>query len=432
MGGGFLTILLLSSIVVSVVTHLRTRKIWTLQSYTELLACHGEHREFIKRASMVGRLTYSLLVQHLTANDKNNLREVQRNIPIENCDFLSPHIVLIIGESYSKYHSSLYGYRLPTNPRLEVRRDRGELEVFTDVVSPYNNTVDAVRGILSFHSSDRLGYWTDRPLFPAVFKAAGYRTSIYDNQTPERVNDNNIWDLPFAALFFDEEVGPQLFSHVNAHRHPFDMQLLDNYAEDEHLEGPELCLFHLLGQHSIYRERYPKEFEYFTADSIARPDLSRGQRQIVAEYANATRYNDAVVDAILKLYEDKEAVVVYLSDHGEEIYDYRSFFMRSHQPQITPQIARYQFGIPFMIWMSDSYRERHRDIVGRIRRAADRPYMSDDLPHLLLDLAGIRVSWYDPSRSVIDERFAPRRRILRTGPYDYDQLMQELPVEEGD
>ncbi len=427
MGGGILAILLLTSSAVSVRRYLQTRRIWTLRTHTELLACKAEYGSgFIKRASMVGRITYSLLVQRLTANDKNDLREVQRKIPIESCNFLSPHIVLIIGESHSKYHSNLYGYRLSTNPRLKARCDRDELNVFTDVVSPYNNTADAIRGMLSFHSNDRPGYWTDWPLFPAVFKAAGYRTSIYDNQMPVKTKDNTLWDLPFTALIFDEEVATQLFSHVNANHHPFDMQLLDDYAEDEHPKGSELCLFHLRGQHVIYKERYPKEFEYFTADSIARPDLNRSQRQIVAEYANATRYNDAVVDAILKLYEDKEAIVIYLSDHGEEIYDYRNFFLRSHQPQITPQIARYQFQVPFMIWMSESYRERHRDIVFRIRKATDRPYISDDLPHLLLDLAGIRVPWYDPSRSVINDRFTPRRRILRTGPYDYDRLMEEL------
>ena len=38
-----------------------------------------------------------------------------------------------------------------------------------------------------------------------------------------------------------------------------------------------------------------------------------------------TLYNDYVLKNIIDLFRDKNTVVLYFSDHGEEIYDYRDF-----------------------------------------------------------------------------------------------------------
>ena len=47
----------------------------------------------------------------------NNIEKIK----VENSDQHAPLIVLVIGESFNKYHSSLYGYELKTNPLLEKR-----------------------------------------------------------------------------------------------------------------------------------------------------------------------------------------------------------------------------------------------------------------------------------------------------------------------
>ena len=57
-----------------------------------------------------------------------------------HCDADSMDLVLVIGESYNKWHSSLYGYGLDTSPLMQAERDRGLLTVFTDAISPYNLT----------------------------------------------------------------------------------------------------------------------------------------------------------------------------------------------------------------------------------------------------------------------------------------------------
>lgn len=195
---------------------------------------------------------------------------------------------------------------------------------------------------------------------------------------------------------------------------------------DQHTSDRNLIIYHLMGQHVGYKQRCPDDERVFTvSDYEHRKDITNVQKEYVAHYDNATLYNDKVVAAILDQFRDREAIVVYLSDHGEEVYDYRDHMGRSHEPIITPERAKYQFEVPFMIWMSDKYKENHPEVVAQVERSVDRPYMIDDLPHLMLDLAGIECEWFDPTRSVINDRFnAKRKRLLLDSKQDYDEIMK--------
>lgn len=75
------------------------------------------------------------------------------------------------------------------------------------------------------------------------------------------------------------------------------------------------------------------------------------------------------------------------------------------------------------IWMSDKYQALHPDMVERIRRAATQPFEIDDIPHLMLDLAGIDCPYFDATRSLINDRFNPhRRRLVGDQKLDYKKL----------
>lgn len=303
-----------------------------------------------------------------SAENAEQLLRTLESVEIESCSFRSPCIVIIIGESFSKHHSSLYGYPLPTNPRLEERLRRGELFVFRDVVSPANLTTSVLSNLFSPASLGSGQSWKDSPLFPALFKKAGYTTCHLDNQAAG--NDYDYHDLGLKALF-NARSTPLLFTVHNENRHPYDLELLDDYDRlTSRDDTPELVVFHLMGQHVSYSDRYPKEEAYFTPGDIRREDLTQQERQVVADYDNATRYNDQVVDAILARFTDRDAIAVYLSDHGEEVYDYRDFFCRSHDLPLTPEVCKYQFEIPFMIWMSDTYRRNRPDVAAQVAGGA--------------------------------------------------------------
>ena len=113
--------------------------------------------------------------------------------------------------------------------------------------------------------------------------------------------------------------------------------------------------------------------------------------------------------------------MIYVPDHGEEVYDDGHMYGRKHS-EVNYHIARYEMEIPFWIWGSPQFMEKHPDDWQAIRNAKDRPMMTDALPHLLLYLGGISTPLYREQLNVISPAYNVNRpRILR-GETDYNTL----------
>jgi len=322
----------------------------------------------------------------------------------------------------------LYGYYLNTNPILKRLSDSDNLNVFTDVVSPYNFTSEVFKLILSLKSQEDSLYWADTPLFPTILKKSGWGSFFYSNQIIKKNGD--AWDFEIGCYLNNRDIEDQTFSGRNDKRHKYDIELIEDYDSLSYkLLEHNFIIFSLVGQHMKYNERFPPEYTYFTPDSINRNDLSMSQKQVIADYDNATRYNDYVVNEIFNKFKDNDAVVIYMSDHGEEVFDYRIQIDRTHEPLIFPDMARYQFEIPFMIWTSDTFKVKHPELNEKIRNSVNRPFLTDDVPHLILDLAANQTKWFDPTRSVINDKFnVNRKRFLRSGE-DYDKIMKSPKIQ---
>ena len=372
----------------------------------------------------LGLMMQSAKIHALSLQDVELLAETLRS-KTHVLSHYEGDIVLVIGESFSKYHSSLYGYSLSTNPKLSKERANGNLYVFSDVVTPYNSTSLSLQKIFSFQNQDSDRYWTTYQMFPKLFRQAGFKSSLISNQ--ESLSTANEWDCANYYLV-SPQTSPWLFDWHTREIKQWDMDLvLDNWVDVKcRMSERNLIIYHLMGQHTGYDERCPdSERVFVAADYAHRKELPSNSKAYIAHYDNATLYNDKVVAAIFDQFRERDAIVIYLSDHGEEVFDYRDRMGRSHDPIITPERAKYQFEVPFMIWMSDRYKENHPDMVSRIERSVNRPYMTDDLPHLMLDLAGIECEWFDPARSVINDQFdASRKRLLLDSRQDYDAIMR--------
>ena len=379
------------------------------------------------------RLAFSLYANRLASRQIVQLEAASKKIRIDSCSFRVPEIVLVIGESYNKHHSQLYGYDKPTTPRQMAMAADSSLVVFTDVVASWNLTSFVFKHMLSLWAVGEEGEWCDEPLFPEVFRKAGYQVDFLTNQFQPKAKDA-VYDFSGGFFLNDPDFSKRQFDTRNSRTYRYDETLLKAYdalnqrdksrdsLETSKIQG-RLTILHLMGSHVDYRARYPKQRQYFSPSMYQRPELTDKQRRILSEYDNSLRYNDSILWAVTQRFADKDAVVIYVPDHAEEIFDGKPYiYGRMHGANIDYRLARNEMEIPFWIWGSPRYIERHPYGWKAIQAAKDRPLMTDVLPHLLLYLGGISTPLYHPELNVITPEYNTRRPRILKGVTDYNML----------
>lgn len=384
----------------------------------------------------VYRLAFSIFSNELASQQVVKLIEAKDAARVDSCSYRTPTIVLIIGESYGRHHSQLYGYFMPTTPRqLQMRRSH-RLVQYSDVVSPWNLTSFVFKNVFSMHVVGQRGEWCDYPLFPELFRKAGYRTAFITNQFLPKAKEA-VYDFSGGFFLNHPELSEAMFDVRNTALHPLDEGLLKDYDAMVHEGkisiGPKadgqmnhnLVIFHLIGQHVSYYQRYDHRQRHFTEADYRdeRPELSKKQRMILADYDNACLYNDSIVDQIVRRFSKENAVVVYMPDHGEECYeDHRGFICRQHSAKIDYALAHYEFEIPFWIYCTRKFISSNPDLYHSIRQARNRRFMTDALPHLLLHLAGISAPDYHAEYDVLSGQYDEHRPRLLKNTTDYDKV----------
>ena len=373
------------------------------------------------------RLAFSVYSNALASQQVDRCIAAAQTVRVDSCSYRSPNIVLIIGESYGKVHAQLYGYRLPTTPRQVKRVRSGLLTPFGDVVTCWNLTSFVFKNVLSLHVVGEKGEWCDYPLFPELFRKAGYRVTFLTNQFLPKAQEA-VYDFSGGFFLNNPTLSEAQFDYDRFLKEGR-IRLAKggrNRAGAATTQGDRnLIIFHLIGQHVNYRTRCPNDRRVFTPEDYeeARPELNLRRRQTIADYDNAVRYNDSIVDAIIRRFENEDAVVIYMPDHGEECYEPgRNFICRNHSAAIDWPLAHYEFEIPFWIYCSHRYAVRHPEVFKAIKDAKDKRFMTDALPHMMVWLAGIAAKDYRPAYNLLSPDYNPMRPRILKNSADYDLL----------
>lgn len=362
---------------------------------------------------LAARTTYKLIQETPGGSEEKIFAEMDKQLETEKIladDSNIPFVVFVLGESTDRNHMQLYGYRLATTPRLTARHERGEIFRFTDTIACANSTAPAMARIFTFAERDEPqdDWYLKANLFD-ILRRTNYHTVWLSNQSPLGLWGN--FDKYFSArcdekFFIESEDKIQRQRQVDGVILP----VLDEFLAAASAEK-NFYVIHLYGTHGIYRERYPAEFEKFSAADEDKPEES--WRQVTAEYDNAVLYNDFIVDEIIRRFENKNAVLIYISDHGEEVYEGRDFI--GHSVETAGNV--HMIEIPALVWASKSFRERYPEKISALTAALDRPYRTDYLIHALLDFMDIRTTSFDATKSIINKNFEERPRIYNGVPY---------------
>ncbi|MBO4487104.1 MAG: phosphoethanolamine transferase [Bacteroidaceae bacterium] len=370
------------------------------------------------------RVVYALKFDQLSQRELLTLAQNMQKISGVESDSGVPLIVLVIGESHNKHHSSVYGYSLPTTPWQSRMTQEGTGIIMQDAVTPWNVTSSVFKEMFSTHSCDQPGLWTDGVLFPALMRKAGYRVGFISNQfyktnRQTSANYNGSFFLnsqPFDSLCFD---------YRNTKHYVYDIGMLKEWTPM--ISSREFIILHLLGQHQPYDERLTKKGHVFSAKDIKRKDLTLQERQTVADYDNATLENDRLLQRVWERIGDNDAVMIYLSDHGEEIYDGNiGMFGRNHMAEPTPEIMWAEFEVPLEIFVSKKAQKNHPWLMAALQEARIKPFAIDDIPHLIMRLGDVRCNNYNAERDPLSTTFKPRLRPVKGGITTYEKLMNRL------
>ena len=384
------------------------------------------------------RLAFSVYANKLTAKQVDKLIAGIKDVTVDTCTFRSQHIVFVIGESYNKHHSQLYGYNHETTPRQVALHKKGNLIPFTDVIAPFNLTSFVFKNIFSVHAVGDKGDWCDDPLFPELFRRAGYRVAFITNQFLPQAKEA-VYDFSGGFFLNNPILSKAQFDVRNTKLYKFDAGVIRDYDQivkkdiEQNPDVPRLTILHLKGQHTNYHDRFPKDRKQFNEKDYKKdwPEMSKRCRMLLADYDNATLYNDSIMSEVIKRFEDEDAIVIYMSDHGEEAFgDGMEIFGRNHSATIDFRLAHEEYEIPMWIWYSNEYAKKHPDIVKQVKEACHRPFMTDNISQVLLYLAGIKSTHYRDDYNVLSDEYNTQRPRIIKNSVNYDELRDEHEKED--
>lgn len=328
------------------------------------------------------RIKESNLYYLLTKEKCPDLRDYRQN-PDVICNNNSPdNVVLVIGESFTKWHSSLYGYDKQTNPLLGNMAKSGQLIVYKNVRSAFGSTIPVIKSLMSgyLENSGNPANWYETLTIIEIMQKAGYETYWISNQSKTGIYENEVGryaDLCDVQSF----VGNM---HSGTKRSDLDECLLPLIEEGiEKSSNKKFFIIQMQGSHRDYRLRYSPEYaKYGVEDYVTtHSHLSMKNREVVARYDNSILYNDYVVTEIMKRFKDKDAVVVYISDHGQDVFDSSdNYFGHSWENGLD---------IPLVFYPTSVFSEKRRELVNSIKNNTEKEFRTDSIMYTIMDIAGI-------------------------------------------
>lgn len=288
-------------------------------------------------------------------------------------------VVLVVGESLRSDHLGINGYARDTTPRLAALGS--DLLSFPDVASTANWTNHAVPGIVSLQVGKR------RASVLQTFAEAGYRTAWLSNQEPIAYSR--------GADVVEHAVGTQDY-HLRT-----DANLLPMFVSFVRQAGPrQLVVLHMIGSHIPYEERYTAASRVYTptlSDLGVTQPLPADKAAAINSYDNTVIETDKFLARVIEVLraERRPAVMLFTSDHGENLFDdERHLFMHA---QTGP--TRHDTHVPLLAWMNPPYRAAYPALERALRANRLRKISHAGVFPSLLQLGAVAWDGADARRS---------------------------------
>ncbi|TYA86793.1 phosphoethanolamine transferase [Seonamhaeicola marinus] len=357
---------------------------------------------FLKYTGLIENNAYHNIVRGAYGyiNLKNNV-SYNENVLAKDINISSSNEVLVValGESTTSKHMQVYGYDEETTPFLNRIKD--SLFLYSNVISTDVITTKVVPKILT--SLDN-GTNNNEDLVTniiEVFNIAGFDTYWLSNQRPIGFFDNRVTEMASVSKNI------KFLNHAHEVKTiSYDEVLIPALKAALSKPGKKVIFLRLIGTHFDYNKRYPEEFSKFIVSSKATK-----KERVISYYNNAVAYNDYVVYSFIKELKKKriKSMLLYLSDHGENVYHGNDFFGRSEN-----SLTKSMFQIPFLVWTSKDF-----EFPNDFEYVPNRAFMTDHTYESLGHMFGVKYKDMDESKSIFSKSFKKRKRKV-VNDIDYD------------
>lgn len=295
------------------------------------------------------------------------------------------NLVIIIGESLSRQHCELFGYPIKNQPYLsEFKRD-SLLFLFDNVNAADVGTMANFKCFMSTYNpkTSTTKKWYECTTFLEILEMKDYYTHWISNHSKTGFADNIIGRY---ADLCDTTYFNNWFNSAYDTRLKYDESLIEPLAnlKTQSTNKYNTYICHLMGSHYTFSSRYPESFNRFKPNNYN--FLPTNQRQNISEYDNSVLYNDFVVSSIINLFSKDDAIVIYFSDHGLDLYHSGPNYC-GHST--TPKGNEYAIKIPFMIYTSKTYQQKHPEIIKKFIQNEHTYFCTTNLIYTIMDIIGV-------------------------------------------
>ena len=303
-------------------------------------------------------------------------------------------IIMVIGESASRYYMSAYRNTSNDNtPWMRSLRENNNFIVFNHAYSSWGQTVPSLERALTEKNQYNNKEFNECITIVDIAKKAGYDTYWFSNQGS--ISDV---DTPITLVAKTSNHSAWICDDLsyNDNDYKYDGDLL---AYIKHVDSSKnnFIVLHLMGSHEDCINRYPFDFARFS---------EKGVFDMVLNYDDSLAYTDYILQQLYE-YSTRNLnlqAMLYFSDHGGDPYRKR------HPDQTGFKFLR----IPMFIYVSDEYKELYPEAVEEFRNSADKYYTNDLNYELVCELLQIKSNHYNEENSILSKKYKFTRDTLTT------------------
>lgn len=283
---------------------------------------------------------YIIMLDRKVKIDK---KSISREFKLKE-DFNDTIVIFVLGESARGDRFELNGYPKSTTPELLKQKN---IVSFKNVTSCDTSTLNSIPCLMMRVKHSAYNQEIKESSFVEIFKDLGYQTYWFSRNSNQKRVDTFCQESQDCQYLYDLE---------------YDNDLLVNLKSVINKDGNIFVLLHTMGSHINYNIRVPKRYRKF--QPLCESGVSNcTKEELDNSYDNSIYYTNIFLSKIIDTLSNKNAILIYTSDHGESLGE-DSYGLMKHFGHSTPyRVApKEQTDVPFILWFSDKYLENHKSL----------------------------------------------------------------------